>query len=570
MDNAEPARQPFTWEKSYPAGVRWDTPIATYPLTELLDRAADSYGSRTYLDYQGARISYGALRAEADRFAAALIAVGIGRDDTVALYLPNSPVHPIGFFGTLRTGARIAHLSPLDARRELAHKLEDSGARTVLALAGGRMADGALKLLEAGHLDRVILARDFGAAPDAQTVMVPERQGVVDFDDFIATASVPDEWPRIDKTNIALLQFTGGTTGRAKAAMLTHANLSAATEMYQHWYEGQGRTGPDGETVVGVLPFFHIYALTTVMLRQLRTGGTILLHQRFDADAVLNDISERKATSFPGVPTMWIALAQHPEIARRDLSSLKMAASGGAPLPVEISARLTRLTRLKLKGGWGMTETSPAGTNLPFEGPDKPGSIGLPMPGVELDIVDIEDGSRVLPQGETGELRVRGLNVTSGYFERPEETAKAMIGDRLLTGDIGFMDEDGYFFIVDRKKDMIISGGFNVYPQMIEQAIYEHEDVAECLVVGVPDGYRGEAAKAFLTLKPGAEPFDIETLRAFLADRLGRHELPAFLEIRDALPRTSVGKLSKASLREEARASVAAAGPERTARTAGS
>ena len=567
MDNAMPARRPFIWEKSYPAGVRWDEPIFTYPLTELLDRAADRYGSRTYIDYQGATIRYDTLRTEADLFAAALIAIEIGRDDTVALYLPNSPFHPIGFFGTLRAGARIAHLSPLDAPRELAHKLQDSGARTLMTLAGGKMAAAALGLLDAGHVERVILVRDFGAA-GRDRAAIPVRPGVVGYDDFVADLALPTEWPRIGKSDIALLQFTGGTTGRAKAAMLTHANLSAATEMYQHWYEGQERVSPDGETVVGVLPFFHIYALTTVMLRQLRTGGTILLHQRFDATDVLDDISLKRATSFPGVPTMWIALAQHPEIASRDLSSLKMAASGGAPLPVEISARLTRLTGLKLKGGWGMTETSPAGTNLPFEGPDKPGSIGLPMPGVELDIVDIEDGTRVLPQGKTGELRVRGLNVTAGYYERPDETQNAMIGDRLLTGDIGYMDEDGYFFIVDRKKDMIISGGFNVYPQMIEQAIYEHEDVAECLVVGVPDGYRGEAAKAYLTLKPGAKPFGIEALRAFLAGRLGRHELPASLEIRNALPRTSVGKLSKASLRDEARANSTGADPDSSARLA--
>ena len=559
MDDAKPARPVFPWEKSYPVGVDWHAPIATYPLTELLDRSAETFGSRRFLDYRGSTLTFTDLKSGADRFAAALMAAGIGYGDTLALYLPNSPVHPVGFFGALRTGARVAHLSPLDAPLELAHKLEDSGARTLLALAGGKMADAALKLLDAGHVDTVILARDFGAAEKDGAGSIPERPDVVSFDDFVAEVPIPKHWPNIDKADIALLQFTGGTTGRAKAAQLTHANLSAATEMYQHWYEGQGRATRNGEVVVGVLPFFHIYALTTVMLRQLRSGGTILLHQRFDATQVLDDISVKKATSFPGVPTMWIALAQHPEIGRRDLSSLKMAASGGAPLPVEISARLTQLTGLKLKGGWGMTETSPAGTNLPFEGPEKPGTIGLPMPGVELDIVDIDDGHRVLHQGETGELRVRGLNVTAGYFERPEETAKAVIGDRFLTGDIGYMDEDGYFFIVDRKKDMIISGGFNVYPQMIEQAIYEHEDVAECLVVGVPDSYRGEAAKAYVTLKSGAATFDIETLRGFLADRLGRHELPAALEIRDALPRTPVGKLSKTALREEMRAEYRAA-----------
>ena len=556
------SRRRFAWEASYPAGVRWDTPLATYPLTDLLGKAAAAFGERPFIDYRGTTLTFAGLAEAADRFAAALLRCGLGRDSGVALLLPNTPVHPIAFLGALKAGARVVHLSPLDAPRVLAHKLTDSGARTLVTLAGTRLAEAAIGLHRDGLTDRLLLAGDFGGETSGAASPGDKTPGLVDFDAFVAGAEAPNDWPAVGASDLALLQYTGGTTGLPKGAMLTHANLAAATESYQVWYEGQRSTRPEDEIVVGVLPLFHIYALTTVLLRQLRNGGRILLHQRFDADAVLDDICVRRATTFPGVPTMWTALAHHPEFSKRDLSSLRVAASGGAPLPVEIGARIEKLTGLRLKGGWGMTETAPAGTNLPLDGPGKPGSIGLPMPGVELDIVSLDDPARVLGPGETGELRVRGLNVTAGYWNRPEETAASSVGDRLLTGDIGFMDEEGWFFIVDRKKDMIISGGFNVYPQMIEQAIYEHPDVEEVLVVGVPDGYRGEAAKAFVKLKAGAAPFGLDALKAFLADRLGRHEIPAQLEFREALPRTPVGKLSKTALRDEARG--AATGPTST------
>jgi long-chain acyl-CoA synthetase len=267
----------------------------------------------------------------------------------------------------------------------------------------------------------------------------------------------------------------------------------------------------------------------------------------------LNDIEVKRATVMLGVPTMWIALAAIPGIEKRDFSSLRYCGSGGAALPIEVGERIRRLTGHRLRGGWGMTETSPAGTNLPPRGPDKPGSCGVPLPGVLLEIVALDDPRRVLGPGEKGELRVKGPNVMKGYWRKPEETEAAFVDGFFLTGDIGMMDEDGYFTIVDRKKDMIISGGFNVYPRVIEEALYEHPDVEEAIVIGVPDAYRGEAAKAFLKLRAGAEPFTLEAARDFLADKIGKHELPAALEFRDALPRTAVGKLSKKELVAEER-----------------
>jgi long-chain acyl-CoA synthetase len=246
---------------------------------------------------------------------------------------------------------------------------------------------------------------------------------------------------------------------------------------------------------------------------------------------------------------MWIAIAGLPDLDKRDFSSLVVAGSGGAPLPVEVAKIFERKTGMKLKSGWGMTETCSPGTGHPKEGPDKPGSIGLMLPGIELDVVSLDDPTKTLPPGEVGEIRIKGLNVTKGYWNRPQETTEAFVGDRFLTGDIGTMDEDGYFYLVDRKKDMIISGGFNVYPQMIEQAIYTHPGVQEVIVIGIPDDYRGEAAKAFVKLRAGAQPFSLGELRAFLAGKLGKHELPVALDFVDELPRTSVGKLSRHELR---------------------
>jgi long-chain acyl-CoA synthetase len=286
------------------------------------------------------------------------------------------------------------------------------------------------------------------------------------------------------------------------------------------------------------------------MLTSLRHGNLISLHQRFDVEAVMRDIEVKRATYFPGVPTMWIAIAALPDLDKRDFSSLRSAGSGGAPLPVEVAAVFERKVGMKLRSGWGMTETSPAGTAHPDNGPDKPGSVGVALPGIEMDVVSLDDPTKVLADGEVGEIRIRGPNVTKGYWNRPEETAQAFVGDRFLTGDIGYRDDDGYFFLVDRKKDMIISGGFNVYPQMIEQAIYTHPGVLEVIVIGISDDYRGEAAKAFITLRPGAQPFSLDDLRAFLAGKLGKHELPAAVEFVKELPRTPVGKLSRHELRK--------------------
>jgi long-chain acyl-CoA synthetase len=545
------------WEKSYPPGVRWDVPVATAPLPRLFDDATATWGAKTALEYRDTAISYTELRHTVDALATSFLQHDIGPGSTVALYLPNTPYHPFAFFAALKAGARLAHLSPLDAERELAYKLKDSGARTLVTTNVGLMLAMAQGLLRAGHIDRVIVGDDtaYGLSPIPSMPIDTSDPRIVRLDALIAEGKrlpVP-RWPQVGVDDIALLQYTGGTTGRPKGAMLTHGNLSAACSIYKLWGDPQRLSQPGEDKVICVLPLFHIYALTAVLLRALFEGNEIMLRIRFDVDTTLRDIEVKKATVFPGVPTMWIALANTAGIDQRDFSSLRYAASGGAALPVEVAERFLKLTGHRLGGGWGMTETSPAGTGMPRDCTTKTASVGLPLPGITMEIVALDDPRRVLGPNQKGEIRVKGPNVTKGYWNAPEETKASYADGFLLTGDIGYMDEEGFFYLVDRKKDMIISGGFNVYPRSIEEAIYEHPSVAEVSVIGVTDAYRGEAAKAFVQLKPGAKAFTLEELRAFLADKIGRHELPAHLEFRDALPKTAVGKLSKKELIAEER-----------------
>jgi long-chain acyl-CoA synthetase len=539
-------------EQFYPKGVRWDDPIARGTLPDLLSTAVAEFGSRPAIEFRDRPISYAELESLVETAAAAFMRAGYGKNSSVALFLGNTPDHPINFFGALKAGARIVHLSPLDGEIALSHKLSDSGARVLVTSNLSALLPTALKFLAKGLLDRLIVCEDdhWGKVGTPQAPL-PDNPAIVTYRQFVEGAAKPAQWPAISADDVALLQYTGGTTGLPKGAMLSHGNLTSAVSIYDVWGKPARAERNAIERVICVLPLFHIYALTVVLLSSIRRGNLISLHQRFDVESVMRDIEVKRATAFPGVPTMWIAIAALPDLDKRDLSSLVSCGSGGAPLPVEVAKIFERRVGMKLKSGWGMTETCSPGTGHPKEGPDKPGSIGLMLPGIEMDVVSLEDPTKVMPTGEVGEIRIRGPNVTKGYWNRPKETAEAFVGDRFLTGDIGYVDADGYFYLVDRKKDMIISGGFNVYPQMIEQAIYTHPAVQEVLVIGIPDDYRGEAAKAFIKLRDGEMPFTIDELRAFLTGKLGKHELPAAVEFVAELPRTPVGKLSRHELRQQ-------------------
>jgi long-chain acyl-CoA synthetase len=535
------------WQAAYPSGVAVDYDPPSMTLPQLFLNATERHSARVAISYAGADLSYDMLRSHVLALAGSLGRKGWTDGRTVALYLPNCLHHPLFFFATLIAGARIAHLSPLDAIRELEHKCRDSGARRLVTLDTEPYLANALALLDTGFVDEIVLCHD----PLSESSKWPDRPNISSAEGMISTGDFrAAEFALTRPEDVALLQYTGGTTGQPKAAILSHRNLTAAAQIYTHWFAPES----DGtaRTVLVCAPLFHIQGLTTGLLRHLHEGSRIVLQQRFEASRVMASLVAEGITDFSGVPTMWSRLSEIDRRIWRQCAALRYIGSGAAPLSPELYRRILALTGRGLRGGWGMTETSPAGTHVPAGLPDaKIGTIGVPLPGVDIVIADKDDPGRHLPIGEAGEMLIRGPNVTSGYWNRPEESANAFHDGWFLTGDIARMDADGYFHILDRKKDLILSGGFNVYPQTIESAIRQHPSVAEVLVIGIPDAYRGEAAKAHIVLRPGSPPLSLEGLREFLAPHLGRHELPAALEIRTDLPKSGVGKYLRTTLRNE-------------------
>lgn len=546
------------WQVHFPDVCDWSVPLEITTLPELLAAGVAARGDASALDFRGAGISYRELAREVERLAAGFARIGVSRGDNVALLLPNTPWHPLAFFAVTRLGARVVHISALDARREIVHKLETTGARRLVTTNLPGFLPGALEMLEDGVVDEVLVGDDarWGGGETAP-LPIPERAGVRPLAPIFADGPLHAPLPSVD--DIAVLQFTGGTTGLPKAAMLSHGNLTSAVSMYRLWRDGGRPMVAGAERAVAVLPLFHIYALTTVLLRHLRDGNTVLLRQRFDVETLIRDVSELKASQFSGVPTMWVALLNRPGVEAVDFSSLKSCVSGGAPLPFEVQARIETLIGTQLNNGWGMTETGPAGSRVPFAVERRPGLIGIPLPGLSMRIVAMDAPGPALAPGAVGEIAIRGPNVFKGYLNDEAGTKAAFHDGWFLTGDMGRMDERGLFEIVDRRKNMIISSGFNVYPAAVENAVYEHPAVEEVIVIGVPDAYRGQSAKAYVKLKAGAAPFTLDELTAFLADRLGRHEMPRALEFRAALPRSPVGKLLPKVLMAEVAADVDAA-----------
>ena len=540
------------WRVHYTHGIDADFKAPQTTWNALMTAAFERYADEVLIEYYGKTYTYAEMRALAARAAAALRAHGVGKGDRVALHLPNCPWHPIFFFGALALGAAVTHLSPLDADREIAHKLKVSGAKVAVTLTTPELANHFKPLLASGETPLLV------QCPDPVSAMgrdCPVFDGAMGVDAFWAGhEGAAYDAVAVDPGDLALLQFTGGTTGVPKAAVLSHANLTSAVLIFSEKSRDDPSSEPGKNSLV-YSPLFHIMGLVVGLLKRTHEGGTIHLRLRYDPLQAVKEIEDKKITSFGGVPTTWIALLQVPDIEKRDLSSLEYAGSGGAPMPVEVYRRVLQLTGCKVRGGWGMTETAAAGTAMPPDMPeDKLGTVGIPLPGIDIRIVDTDNPKQALAPGEIGEMVIKGPNVLGEYWNNPEETAAAFVDGWLLTGDIGYMDEDGYFYLVDRKKDMILSSGFNVYPLMIEKAVHQHPDVSEAIAIGVPDDYRGESAKVFVVLNTGARPFTLESLQGFLEDKLGRHEIPRHLEFREELPHTPVGKPDRKALKIEEKA----------------
>jgi long-chain acyl-CoA synthetase len=551
VENRPATRTRHPWESHYPANVDWGMHIQTGPVPDLLDRAVATWPDKIALEYRDTPLTYAALGALVDRMAAGFIREGLGAGRTLALFLPNTPWHTVCFFAALKAGARLVHLSPLDAPRELAHKMMDSGADVVITTDLAGLGVGAAKFVEMGFAKLLLVGEDaYWGGPAAP---VPPYGDQIRRLETVLSDEMPASWPVIDPESVALLQYTGGTTGMPKGAMLSHRNMTAATSIYSAWRDDE-MPEAGGQRIIGVLPMFHVYALGVILLLSIADGSEILLRPRFDVQTTIRDIEEKRATSFPAVPTMLIAMLSEPGASERDFSSLKILGSGGAPMPHEVGQRVEGLFKKRLRGGWGMTETAAAGSRIPITVEPRAGLIGVPLCNIEMRIVGLNDSTQILGPNQVGEIAIRGPNIFSGYWNQDALNKQSFVDGFFLTGDIGTMDETGLFTIVDRKKRMIISGGFNVYPNMIESAIYEHPDVEEVIVIGVADEYRGEAAKAFIKMKVDTTPLTIEALREFLKDRLGKHELPTALELRADLPKSPVGKLLANVLSEEERA----------------
>lgn len=526
------------------------------PATDLFDEAAARWPDRPCLDFLGAKWTYREVADLISRAAAGFRRLGVTKGTRVGLCLPNTPYYVVCWHAVLKAGGIVVNFNPLYVERELEHQISDSGTTIMVTLDLAIMYPKVAGLLGKTCLDKIVVCPMAGILPPVKRLLFTlfkraDRASVRrDAHNVTFATLIADRTPiapvAIDPVaDVAVLQYTGGTTGVPKGAMLTHANITANAEQIAAWVPEGFLTGQP--RMLGVLPLFHVFAMTVVQNFGLRLGAELILLPRFELAQVMDVIEKQKPTVFPGVPTIYTALNSAAERGGRDLSSIQVCISGGAPLPAEVRARFEKLTGCRLVEGYGLTEASPVVTCNPVVGVDKPGSIGLALPETVVSVRTPVTGERELAPGERGEICVRGPQVMAGYWNRPSETADQFHDGWLRTGDIGYRDEDGYIFLVDRLKDIIICGGFNVYPRVIEEALNHHPAVEEVTVIGVADRYRGQAPKAFVKLRDGHEatPDDLKT---FLGDWISKIEMPRDIEIRDSLPKTMVGKLSKKEL----------------------
>lgn len=544
------------WSKKLERIIPSSTRVEKKPLFSLLTETAKKYPSNVCIHYQGKTLTYAEVDDLSSRFAAFLIGSGIKRGDRVAIFLPNIPQFIISYFGILKAGAIVVTCSPLYKERELEHQLRDSGSVAVVAAVDTvngndlyRSLDGCRKRLD---LKLVVAASVTDFLPPLKKrlaflkgVKKVKREGTVEF--LEAMKSKPLEMlPEINpEEDIAVLQYTGGTTGTSKGAMLTHYSLYSNAAYVSMWVPMNS-----SDVTLAVLPLYHIYGMTAAMNATLYSGGQIVLLPQFHVKEVMQTIQKRKVTIFPGVPTMYIAIINNPDVRKFNLSSIRGCVSGGAALPPAVRRKFIEITGGNLVEGYGLTEASPVThCNPVHDGEVKEGSIGIPFPETDAKIVDVDNPDLVLKQNEIGELAVKGPQVMKGYWNMPEETARVLRDGWLLTGDIAKMDEDGYFYIVDRKKDMINVGGLKVYPKEVEDVLFEHPAVKEAAVIGVEDTFRGEAVKAYVVLKENARATEKEIID-FCSSRLAKYKVPAKVEFVSDLPKTLVGKVLRRKLKE--------------------
>jgi long-chain acyl-CoA synthetase len=548
------------WLKSYEPQVAPTLEYPDRPLQDNLTASARKYPAATATIFMDAKLTYTQLDALVDRFAAALQGLGVKKGDRVALFAANCPQYVIGYYGALRAGAIVVAFNPLYAAPEVEHQLKDSGAETMLVMS--RLYPVLKKVRANTPLKHVIVTNIKEYFPPLLKLLFTvakekhegDRQDISGdpntywFQDLLAKAPPKPRPVEVKPGDTAVLLYTGGTTGVPKGAELSHANMMANAVMCRHWLHDSQEAK---EVVLTALPLYHSYGMTTCMNFGVYAAAAMLLVPNpRDIPGMMKMINKHHPTLFPGVPTMYVAFNNFPDITKYNVKSIRACLSGAAGLPVEVQTRFQELTGGRLVEGYGLSEASPVTHANPVFGKNKIGTIGLPWPDTEAKIVDLETGTKEMPVGESGELVIRGPQVMKGYWNMPKETAVTLRDGWLYTGDIAVMDEEGYFKIVDRKKDMIIAGGFNIYPRDVEEVLYQHPKVKEAVVAGIPDPYRGETVKAYIVLKEGETATEEEIIE-FCRDKMARYKVPTVVEFRAQLPKTMVGKILRRMLVEE-------------------
>ncbi|WP_148357409.1 long-chain-fatty-acid--CoA ligase [Peribacillus simplex] len=548
------------WQAIYPEQIPAVLSYEDKPLYSFLKESAEEFPDKVSIHFQGKELTFREVHESALKFAAYLKSIGLQKGERVAVMLPNCPQGVISFFGILMAGGVVVQTNPTYTERELEYQMKDSGAKIILAM--DILFPRVTAVASRTDIEHIIVTAIKEYLPFPKNLIYPfiqkKQYGIVInvehagnhhlFSEIMKRKITEEVTEPIDVHNdLALLQYTGGTTGFPKGVMLTHKNLLANTKMCNAWLYKNKR---GEERILAILPFFHVYGMTTVLVLSVMEGNTMIIMPKFDVEATLKTIQKQKPTMFPGAPTMYIGLLNHPDIAKYDLSSINACISGSASLPLEVQEQFEKITGGKLVEGYGLSETSPVThANFIWDQPRVKGSVGLPWPDTDSVILSLENFEE-LPPNEIGEISIKGPQVMQGYWNRPDETEKTFKNGWLLTGDLGYMDEQGFFYVVERKKDTIIAGGFNIYPREVEEVLYEHEAVQEVVVAGIPDPYRGETVKAYVVLKKNARATE-EELNEFARKNLASYKVPRSYEFRDELPKTTIGKILRRVLIEE-------------------
>lgn len=552
------------WQSHYLHPTKWDQHFAPLAMHDMFFQSAERMGKAALADFMGRKYSYAEMAESVRRVAKGLQDKGIGKGDHIGLFLPNVPHYIAAYYGALAAGATVVNFSPLYSVDELAHQVADSGTSILFTVSAAALLPTAIKVLDKSSLKELVVGSVAEALPRAKSwayrlfkrkdiAAIPADDRITSYADLTANGGDYAVQPCDPEKDIAQLQYTGGTTGVPKGAMLSHQNITANARQINMLDPHSRINQPDNpaeDRILGVLPFFHVFANATVLNRTIFNGGEIVMLPRFEAKAALAAVNRTHVTSLPGVPTMYQALLDCPDIAKTNFTSLRACISGGAPLAAELKARFEERSGAVVIEGYGLTESSGVVSCNPYEGLNKLGSIGQPIPGTDVKLLDKEDPTKPAPPGEPGELVFAGPQVMCGYWKRPDADAEVFVGKYLRTGDVATIDEDGFIHIVDRLKDMIAVGGFKVFPSQVEDVLYKHPAVKEALVIGVPDAYHGEMPRAFVTLQDGATE-DGAALMAWLNPQLGKHERVQAVVVREALPKTMIGKLDRKALRAE-------------------